>query len=75
MEPVALHLRHYEPKLRDYLTQRFGSAHLARQVARETLQTMQASEVLQCIGNPYEYITGYALALAKRYEARRAFRG
>lgn len=68
MESLRLHLRHYEPKLRDYLTQRLGSVSLARRVTQETLQTLQNSEVLQCIGNPYEYMAGYALSLAIRYE-------
>ncbi|MBU2886848.1 hypothetical protein KO507_13855 [Gilvimarinus agarilyticus] len=67
MDALAVQLRHYEPKLQKYLTQRFGSVPLARKVTTETLNSMQNSEVLPCIGNPYEYITGYAVSLAIRY--------
>ena len=57
----------YRSLLWDYLVQRFGSAHLARIVTRQTLERLQGSAVLESVGNPEVYVMGYALSLGLKY--------
>lgn len=56
-------LSEYEPVLMDYLTQRFGSTRLAREITHETCRQLVDSEILAVVGNPQVYVTGYALAV------------
>lgn len=63
MDDTTQWLINFEPKLLDYLTQRFGSAPLARGVAQRVREQLSQSEVLSMIAEPEVYVLGYALAL------------